>query len=114
MINGERIEVAERLMELQSTADADGCCTTWDILFALGVKASDVVGFVPADNAMRLANLIDPTCEVDSIEPIEYGEFNQTIGYVFNLTCGHKVMRPYAEMPPEYCSECGARVVKGR
>lgn len=112
MISDERSEVAERLRELPSTADADGCCTVWDIMFALGVKAGDVIGFVPADNAMRLADLIDPTCEVDSIEPVEYGEFNETIGYVFNLTCGHQVICPYAEMPPTYCSKCGKRVVK--
>ena len=62
--------------------------------------------------AEKLADLIDPTCEVASIEPIEYGEFNETIGYVFNLTCGHQVICPYAEMPPSYCSECGKRVVK--
>lgn len=64
------------------------------------------------DIYQRFADLIDPTCEVDSIEPIEYGEFNETIGYVFNLTCGHQVICPYAEMPPSYCSECGKRVVK--
>lgn len=112
MISNERREVAERLRELPSTADADGCCTAWDILFALGVKAGDAIGFVPADNAMRLADLIDPTCEVDSIEPIEYGEFNETVGYVFNLTCGHKIVQLYADMPPTYCSKCGARVMK--
>jgi len=55
---------------------------------------------------VRLADLIDPTCEVDSVEPIEYGEFN-----VFRLTCGHGVMRPREDMPPAYCEECGARVV---
>ena len=58
----------------------------------------------------KLADLIDPTCKVDSIEPIEYGEFNETIGYCFNLTCGHSVMRPYEDIPPAYCDECGARV----
>lgn len=61
-----------------------------------------------------LADLIDQTtCKVDSVEPIEYGEFNETIGYVFKLACGHSVMRPYMEMPPAYCDECGARVVRG-
>ena len=63
------------------------------------------------DVLARLADLIDPTCKIDSVEPIEYGEFNQTIGYDFNLTCGHGVMRPYMDMPPAYCDECGARVV---
>ena len=63
------------------------------------------------DVLSRLADLIDPTCEIDSVKPIEYGEFNETIGYVFHLTCGHSVMRPYMDMPPAYCDECGARVV---
>ena len=59
----------------------------------------------------RLADLIDPTCEVDSIEPVGYGEFNQAIGSAFHLTCGHTVMRALTDTPPAYCEECGARVV---
>lgn len=55
----ERREVAERLRELPSHADADGCCTVWDVLFALGLKQCDVIGFVRADDAQRLADLID-------------------------------------------------------
>ena len=51
------------------------------------------------------------TCKVDSIEPIEYGEYDQIIGYDFKLTCGHIVTRPYMDMPPAFCDECGARVV---
>lgn len=61
----------------------------------------------------RLADLIDPTCQINSVEPIEYGEFNETIGSAFHLTCGHTVLRACTDMPPAYCDECGARVVSG-
>lgn len=53
--------------------------------------------------------LIDPTCEVDSIEPVE-DELGQTVGYEFHLTCGHSVTKPYIDVPA-YCDVCGARVV---
>lgn len=59
----------------------------------------------------RLADLIDPTCKIDAVEPIRYGEFNETIGYQFNLTCGHSILRACTEEPPAFCDECGARVV---
>lgn len=59
---------------------------------------------------VRLADLIDPTCEVDSIEPVE-NVLGQTVGYEFHLTCGHSVTQPYIEAPA-HCDECGARVVK--
>lgn len=56
-----------------------------------------------------LADLIDPTCEVDSIESVE-DELGQTVGYEFHLTCGHSVTQPY-NGAPAYCDKCGARVV---
>lgn len=61
----------------------------------------------------RMADLMDPTCEVESVERVGEGEFDQTIGYAFHLTCGHCVMRPYTDMPPCYCDECGRRVIVG-
>ena len=99
----ERREVAERLRELPSTADADGCCTVWDILFALGMKASDTIGFAPADNAMRLADLMDPTCEM-----IPQGE-----GFRCSACGTYHDMSGFEEFPWPRCPECGARVVRG-
>lgn len=58
----------------------------------------------------RLADLIDPTCEVSSVETY-YDELGQLDGWEFHLTCGHSVKRPYYEAP-SYCPECGARVVE--
>ena len=64
-----------------------------------------------AELLSMLADLIDPTCEVDSIEPVE-DELGQTVGYESHLTCGHAPEQPYIEAPA-YCDECGARVVSG-
>lgn len=57
----------------------------------------------------RLADLIDPTCEVSSVETCS-NELGQLEGWEFHLTCGHSFRRPYNEAPA-YCPECGARVV---
>ena len=118
MTSDERSEVAERLRELPSTADADGCCTVWDVLFALGMKASDTIGFVPADNAMRLADLIDPTCE-------DMADVNPVDGFVCSACGWPGVVQQavdngwqqyefdeFAEYVPRYCPHCGARVVR--
>lgn len=91
----ERHEVAERVRKTH------GIMAFVD---ALGIDVDS--DWCWTDVSRRVAELIDPTCKVDSIEPIEYGEFN-----VFKLTCGHGVMRPREDMPPRYCDECGARLV---
>lgn len=57
----------------------------------------------------RLADLIDPTCYVDSVEIVN-NELGQVDGWEFHLTCGHSYERPWNE-PPMYCPDCGARVV---
>lgn len=58
----------------------------------------------------RLADLIDPTCKVSSVETYD-DELGQLEGWEFHLTCGHSFQRPWNE-PPAYCPECGARVVE--
>ena len=73
---------------------------------------NDVLGVNGAwgDKAARiLADLIDPTCEVDSVEQVD-NELSQLDGFEFILTCGHTFKQPYNE-PPAYCPYCGARVV---
>ena len=99
----ERREVAEKLRHASHT-DAN-----LDVTIAIAIL--DTIGEVHRPIAAVVADLIDPTCEVDSIEPVEYGEFNQAIGSAFHLTCGHTVMRALTDTPPAYCEECGARVV---
>lgn len=94
----ERREVAKRLRkthgimafveELGIDFDSDWCWT---------------------DVSRRVADLIDPTCKVSSVETY-CDELGQLEGWEFHLTCGHSFQRPYYEAPA-YCPECGARVV---
>lgn len=94
----ERREVAKRLRkthgimafveELGIDFDSDWCWT---------------------DVSRRVADLIDPTCKVSSVETY-CDELGQLDGWEFHLACGHSVKRPYYEAPA-YCPECGARVV---
>lgn len=102
----DRHEVAERLRELPSTADADGCCTVWDILSALGMKEGDTIGFVPTDNAMRLADLIDrKTCE---FKPT----YESVQGFVTLVECSECgwTIEPWNAEDFRYCPNCGAEV----
>lgn len=101
----ERRDVAEMLRievrEEETSLDYPVCRIINDVLGVNGAWG---------DKAARiLADMIDPTCEVDSIEPVE-DELGQTVSYEFNLTCGHSVTKPYIEAPA-YCDVCGARVV---
>lgn len=98
----ERREVAARLRELPRTADADGCCTAWDVLFALGAKQCDAIGFVRADDALRLADLIDTTCVMTP----------QGDGFRCSSCGTYHDMSGFDEFPWPRCPECGARVVR--
>lgn len=117
-MSDERREVAERLRDLPRTADADGCCTAWDVLFALGMERCDAIGFVNAIDAQCLADLIDPTCEdLASVHPSD--------GFICSA-CGwpggtwqagdngwqEPVFDEQMEFAPRYCPCCGARVVR--
>lgn len=55
----------------------------------------------------RLADLIDPTCEVEGSEPLYMDDETE-----FRLSCGH-VAEMTTNEPPAYCPECGARVTGG-
>lgn len=106
----ERHEVAEALRGLRHMTYYSEEVVE-NIKDAIGIADPVNTFREPEDVYELLAGLIDPTCEVDSIEPVGYGEFNQAIGSAFHLTCGHTVMRALTDMPPAYCDECGARVV---
>ena len=113
MTSDERREVAERLRAAAKTKSnsADYLWKRLEIAvngwrFGDGIDESYVFD---NDVLARLADLIDPTCEVDSIESVE-DELGQTVGYEFHLTCGHSVTQPY-NGAPAYCDKCGARVV---
>lgn len=109
MSSDERREVAAKLRQM---ADAHYAVETSRVARAIGLEY-EVYGTVAAFNSaavQALADLIDPTCEVDSIEPVE-DELGQTVGYESHLTCGHAPEQPFNE-PPAYCPYCGVRVIQ--
>ena len=56
----------------------------------------------------RLADLIDPTCNV--VGTISMDWFDGLTIYEHELSCGH-TCRTVWQNPPAYCDKCGARVV---
>lgn len=104
--SNERREVAEHLRRLH-LAGANKAL--------IELTLSDVIGAwhkngISWDYIMeRLADLIDPTCMVSSVETYD-DELGQLEGWEFHLTCGHSIQRPYYKAP-SYCPDCGARVV---
>lgn len=108
----ERREVARKIREYVD-AYGDGIGGAEMVLLGT-VRGRDNRGDMvrptsEAELLSMLADLIDPTCEVDSIEPVE-NVLGQTVGYEFHLTCGHSVTQPYIEAPA-HCDMCGARVI---
>lgn len=115
----ERREVAERLRDeaggFRRLEKEWGHEPTID-LGDVPAVVQDVAHFAGLDGTVRtcvlldrLADLIDPTCQVSSVETYD-DELGQLEGWEFHLTCGHSFQRPWNE-PPAYCPECGARVV---
>lgn len=104
----ERREVAERLRgypmkwvkadhkgkdPLQLPADV-----MYDLMDIAGV-CEDFDSLFPA-----LADLLDPTCEVESVD--------STVGLLaYNLSCGDTVFVHLNEPMPSYCPYCGARLL---
>lgn len=103
MTSEERREVAARLRELDYADLQESLVCAY--LDALGIEGyMDWIGI-----AHRLADLIDPTCEVVGTTS-EEGLYGPTI-FHHELSCGHTcdTVRPE---PPNHCDECGARVVE--
>lgn len=94
----ERREVAEKLRYASHT-DAN-----LDVTIAIAIL--DTIGEVHRPIAAVVADLIDPTCEVEGSEPLYMDDETE-----FQLSCGHAVWMTTNE-PPAYCPECGARVVR--
>lgn len=105
----ERREVAEELRNYMRLRSSD----TFEAFYTRlnGVLFGDD-GFDRPDSDVFecLAGLIDPTCQVSSVEAY-CDELGQLDGWEFHLTCGHSFEQPWNE-PPSYCPECGARVVE--
>lgn len=123
-ISDERREVAERLRALPT--DTYSTVKEWEE-GGLFIDASihdeadysqihnTVLGCFPAEYMHpgdykelheRLADLIDPTCEVEGSEPLYMDDETE-----FRLSCGH-VADMVTDCPPAFCPECGARVVE--
>lgn len=102
--SGKRREVAEMLRGAAHRHDAVECGLMTNVLgLEYGIYES-VVAF-PSDAVSRLADLIDPTCEVEGSEPLYMDDETE-----FRLSCGH-VADMVTDCPPAFCPECGARVV---
>lgn len=96
----ERREVAARLRE---QAEEGYGVNLESMAYALGLDSDD--GECGDEDVFNmLADLIDPTCEVDSVD--------STGGLLaYRLSCGHTAYRPaYIQGPPPVCPSCGARV----
>ena len=103
MTSEERREVAERL---RGPFDVCGCGRYTYLsgtLYGMQVCTKDELTL--RDGMRRLADLLDPTCEVEGSKPLYMDDETE-----FQLSCGHAVWMTTNE-PPAYCTECGARVI---
>lgn len=92
----ERREVARRI---RNNLDEQA---SWVVPWAVFNDADNHGG---RETMERLADLIDPTCEVEGSKPLYMDDETE-----FQLSCGHAVLMTTNE-PPAYCTECGARVI---
>lgn len=106
MTSDERREVAARLRTLADGERPMAECSVDALYTALGLPCSGtgiecaVVGY--------LADLIDPTCHVVSTILYDWSDGPE---YCHELSCGHTCDTSWPE-PPNFCTECGARVVE--
>lgn len=96
----ERLKVAERLREYSNDVLKDG---------SLLKTLKDVTGACSWRDVLdRLADLIDPTCEMDDAGGVP-ASVKDNLSTFFCSECGAPV---YNDMSPSYCPYCGARVVE--
>ena len=112
MTSDERREIARRLRTAAKTksGSADYLWNRLEISVN-GWKFGDAINdsyVFDNDVLSRLADLIDPTCEVVGTTS-EEGLYGPTI-FHHELSCGHTCDTGWHE-PPRYCDECGARIV---
>ena len=110
-MSDERREVAERLREAALHPDVDGDVWVYDATAALGLEVGGYEGYITPESVERLADLIDPTCEI--IRPISPGKFGvcSACGALVNMR--DSVANATNYLKPLYCPNCGARVVRG-
>lgn len=96
----ERREVAEKLRHASHT-DAN-----LDVTIAIAIL--DTIGEVHRPIAAVVADLIDPTCEMEDAGDVP-ASVKDNLSTFFCSECGAPV---YNDMSPSYCPYCGARVVR--
>ncbi len=106
-ISDERIEIAERMRGPFDVCECAGHTYISGALYGMQVCARDEMAL--RDGMRRLADLIDPTCEMDAAGDIP-DSVKDNLSTFFCSECGAPV---YNDMNPSYCPYCGARVVRG-
>ena len=95
MLSDERIEIAKRLRKTR------GIMAFVD---ALGIDHDS--DWCWTDVSRRVADLIDPTCEMDDAGDVP-ASVKDNLNTFFCSECGAPV---YNDMSPSYCPYCGCRV----
>lgn len=112
MTSEERREVAERL---RGPFDVCGCGRYTYLsgtLYGMQVCTKDELTL--RDGMRRLADLLDPTCEVMEVPDNDEFMIRVVSGFMCKR-CGHEAIVERncdgSAEPPKYCPHCGARVV---
>lgn len=105
----ERREVAATLRDAKRKCEERGYpWMTDDLILAIGYEHD-----YEADNGIfdRLADLIDPTCEIATYQ-VDDGEWGAHEIYECCSNCGNQNMRDrFTGKPYRFCPHCGSRVV---
>lgn len=97
MTSDERIEIAARLRKARGIRD-----------FVDVLSVNNDRDCTWKDVSRRVADLIDPTCEMDDAGDVP-ASVKDNLNTFFCSECGSPV---YNDMSPSYCPYCGARVVE--
>lgn len=100
----ERREVAARLRR----DVGESSCIDYAV-FRIAHEVLGIEHVTGAKAAHMLADLIDPTCEVESVELRD--ECDEATPYTLTLSCGHRMGAESHGDIPMYCPSCGCRVV---
>lgn len=101
----ERIEAAKRMRAYSHDFDFGDSDPFWYVARA---AFGDVDVHTYYSVFASLADLIDPTCHLVGTTLQTWTD--GTHAFYHELSCGHTCETVWAK-PPEYCHECGARVV---
>lgn len=107
MTSDERIEIAERMRGSFDVCECMGHMFINGSIFGLQVCARDELAL--RDGMRHLAELVDPTCEMDDAGDVPASVKDNLNNTFFCSECGAPV---YNDMSPSYCPHCGARLVE--